>query len=72
MIQRLESEIDADNLRDDRDHDVIRVVVENDKGEKATAFVSVQMVGGRPRFTLTTKKNKGGETIVHATADWRL
>ena len=71
MIQRLESEIDAANL-DDRDHDAIRIVVENNKGEKATAFLSVQMVGGRPRFTLTAKKSHNSETIVRATADWRL
>jgi hypothetical protein len=72
MLERQEITLDAANIRDDHGEDVARVVVENEKGEKAIVFVTVQMVHGRPRFALIAKKNKGIETEVRATPDWRL
>jgi hypothetical protein len=54
----------------DRSKDICRVVVENDRGERGIAFLAVQIVRGRPKFTLTTKKHRGKETITGAVADW--
>lgn len=68
MTDRLNCELKATNL--DRDRDIIRVVVENDEGLRGIAFLSVRIVSGRPKFTLTTKKSRGKETITAATADW--
>jgi hypothetical protein len=70
MTERLDCELKAANLVHDRD--IIRVVVENDEGLRGIAFLSVKIVNGRPKFTLTTKKNHGNETVTAATADWMI
>jgi hypothetical protein len=57
---------------DGHNKDICRVVVENDRGERGIAFLAVQMVRGRPKFTLTTKKYHGQETITGAVADWLI
>jgi hypothetical protein len=68
MIDRLNCELKAADLG--RDHDIIRIVVENDDGLRGIAFLSVKIVSGRPKFTLTAKKSRGKETVAAATADW--
>ena len=54
----------------DRNIDVARVVVTDEKGCRAIAFLNVRLVRGRAKFTLTTKKHRGQETITGAVADW--
>jgi hypothetical protein len=69
MIERIEQRLEKSTLKD-RD-DIIRVVVEDEKGRSAIAFLSARLANGRVKFTLTTKKNKS-EGMVHSTADWML
>jgi hypothetical protein len=68
---RIDHTIKSSDL-DDRSKDICRVVVENDKGERGIAFLSVKIVNGRPKFTLTAKKSHGNETVTAATADWMI
>jgi len=75
MIERLNATFDA--VEFDPDHgghnqDIIRVVVTNEKGEKAIAFLSAVISSGRVRFELIAKKHRGIETAKKATADWLL
>ena len=58
------------DLADGHSEEITRVVVENEEGCRAVAFLSVKLVRGRAKFTLTTKKHRGKETITGAVADW--
>jgi hypothetical protein len=69
MIERIEQKLDVMAL--ESNDEIIRVVVEDDKGRRAIAFLSAKLVSGRVKFTLVTKKNKG-EGKACSTADWML
>lgn len=47
-----------------------RVVVEDDRGLRATGFFSMRLVKGRIKYSVTVKKNNCKETEATATADW--
>lgn len=70
MFVRQEIEIDASNIRSDRSQDISRIVITDNKGRKAIAFLTVQMVSGRPRFKVIAKKNLRKESHAQATSDW--
>jgi len=75
MIKRIETTINSaelDRKFDGRNQDIIRVVVTNEKGERAVGFLAASIQNGRVQFELTTKKNRGKETIKTAVADWVL
>lgn len=75
MIERIEVNVNSAELDPDhggRNQDIIKVVVTNEKGDRAIAFLSAVMSHGRIQFELTTKKNGGKETRKTAVADWKL
>jgi len=75
MIERLNASINSAELDPDhggRNQDIIRVVVTNEKGDRAIAFLSAVMSHGRIQFELITKRNGGKETRKTAVADWKL
>lgn len=66
---RLDYTLFAEDLGDNS-KEIIRAVVEDEKGCRGIAFLSVRLVRGRAKFTLTTKKHRGKETTTSAVADW--
>jgi len=70
ILNRFEYVLDKSDLVDGRSVDVVRALVNDEKGCRAIAFLSAKLVRGRVRFTLTTKKHRGQETVTGAVADW--
>ena len=50
--------------------EINRIIVEDERGMRAIAFVSDRIERGRIKFGLTVKKNNYKETKANATADW--
>ena len=57
---------------DDQGADIVRVIIEDEKGRRAVAFLGAKLVRGRVKFKLVTLKNDLEETHKEATADWIL
>lgn len=73
MSDQIDITIDESELITGDHKSIIRAVVEDEQGRHGIAFLSVKLHHGRPKFTLTVKKNgRNGETIKTATADWLL
>jgi hypothetical protein len=73
VSDQIDITIDESELLTGDHKTIIRAVVEDDHGRHGIAFLSVKLQHGRPKFTLTVKKNgRQSETIKTATADWLL
>lgn len=75
MINQANIKIESVDINPDfggRKSQLVRIVVEDDKGTHATAFVQAVIKHGRVQFELTVLKSDLGETIKTAMADWLL
>ena len=68
----IELKFDKANLDTGSRKCIARIVVEDEAGLQAIGWFDIELTRGRVKLTVTARKSRHTETIVHATPDWVL